>query len=138
MTAATANGSKWASSATQLAREKNIAIVLVVAVIILAILEPRFLSAENLSAISRQIVPVGLIALGQFFVITSANIDLSLGYATCCGPSCSGSSSGRWTASSSGSSSSSSAPTPRGAIRFCINASLLAPPASTNQQRERS
>lgn len=80
MTALSANRSSMSSSAIQLMREKNIAIVLVVAAIILALLEPRFLTVDNFSAITRQIVPVGLIALGQFFVIVSANIDLSLGY----------------------------------------------------------
>ena len=70
------------TSASRFVRERNIAIILVVAVIILTVLEPRFLTLDNLNAISRQIVPVGFIALGQFFVITSANIDLSLGYAS--------------------------------------------------------
>ena len=32
-----------------------------------------------MSAISRQIVPIGLIALGQYFVVVSGNIDLSVG-----------------------------------------------------------
>ena len=32
-----------------------------------------------MSAISRQVVPLGLIALGQFFVVVSGNIDLSMG-----------------------------------------------------------
>ncbi|MEM7046871.1 MAG: ABC transporter permease [Pseudomonadota bacterium] len=32
-----------------------------------------------MSAISRQIVPIGLITLGQFFVVVSGNIDLSMG-----------------------------------------------------------
>jgi ribose/xylose/arabinose/galactoside ABC-type transport system permease subunit len=82
VTATTANRSIDPATVGRFVREKNIAVILVAAVIILAILEPRFLSIENLSAISRQVVPVGFIALGQFFVITSANIDLSLGYAS--------------------------------------------------------
>ena len=82
MTAATASRSDMAATASRFVREKNIAVILIVAAIVLTILEPRFLSLDNLNAISRQIVPVGLIALGQFFVITSANIDLSLGYAS--------------------------------------------------------
>ena len=82
MTAATTTSTGMVTSASRFVRERNIAIILVVAVIILTVLEPRFLTLDNLNAISRQIVPVGFIALGQFFVITSANIDLSLGYAS--------------------------------------------------------
>ena len=82
MTAAAATRSIDSASVSRFIREKNIAVILIVAAILLAIAEPRFLSVDNLNAISRQIVPVGFIALGQFFVITSANIDLSLGYAS--------------------------------------------------------
>lgn len=60
-------------------REKNIIFVTVLISIALYLIEPRFLAGDNLSAISRQIVPLGLLALGQFFVVVSANIDLSLG-----------------------------------------------------------
>lgn len=82
MTATTAGRTVDASSVSRFVREKNIAVILIVAAVLLWILEPRFLTVDNLNAISRQIVPVGFIALGQFFVITSANIDLSLGYAS--------------------------------------------------------
>jgi ribose/xylose/arabinose/galactoside ABC-type transport system permease subunit len=69
------------NSMWRLLREKNVVVVLAAAAVVLVLLEPRFLTVENLDAISRQIIPVGLLALGQFFVIVSANIDLSLGYA---------------------------------------------------------
>lgn len=50
--------------------------------LIFFLVSPRFLSLDNISAISRQIVPTGLIALGQFFVVVSGNIDLSMGMAS--------------------------------------------------------
>ena len=60
-------------------RENNIIFVTVALCIIFYLVSPRFLSLDNMSAISRQIVPIGLIALGQFFVVVSGNIDLSMG-----------------------------------------------------------
>jgi ribose transport system permease protein/inositol transport system permease protein len=67
------------TSAGRLLREKNIVFVTIACCLIFYIISPRFLSIDNMSAISRQIVPLGLIALGQFFVVVSANIDLSMG-----------------------------------------------------------
>lgn len=63
----------------RLLREKNIIFVTIICCLLFYLISPRFLSLDNMSAISRQIVPIGLIALGQFFVIVSANIDLSMG-----------------------------------------------------------
>lgn len=63
----------------RLVREHNIVFVTIACSLLFALISPRFLSLDNLSAISRQIVPIGLIALGQFFVVVSANIDLSMG-----------------------------------------------------------
>ncbi len=60
-------------------RENNIIFVTLGLCLVFFVISPRFLSFENMSAISRQIVPIGLIALGQFFVIVSGNIDLSMG-----------------------------------------------------------
>lgn len=60
-------------------REYNIIFVTIALCIIFYLVSPRFLSLDNMSAISRQIVPIGLIALGQFFVVVSGNIDLSMG-----------------------------------------------------------
>jgi ribose transport system permease protein/inositol transport system permease protein len=60
-------------------REKNIIFVTVACCVIFFLISPRFVSFDNMSAISRQIVPIGLIALGQFFVVVSGNIDLSMG-----------------------------------------------------------
>ncbi|MCT8161724.1 ABC transporter permease [Pseudoruegeria sp. SHC-113] len=63
----------------RLFREHNIVFVTIALCLIFYMISPRFLSLDNMSAISRQIVPIGLIALGQFFVVVSGNIDLSMG-----------------------------------------------------------
>ncbi|WP_114390730.1 ABC transporter permease [Notoacmeibacter marinus] len=63
----------------RLLREKNIVFVTIACCIVFFLISPRFLSLDNMAAISRQIVPIGLIALGQFFVVVSGNIDLSMG-----------------------------------------------------------
>ncbi|MGI9502735.1 MAG: ABC transporter permease, partial [Geminicoccaceae bacterium] len=63
----------------RLLREHNIVFVTLALCLIFFLVSPRFLSLDNMSAISRQIVPIGLIALGQFFVVVSGNIDLSMG-----------------------------------------------------------
>lgn len=70
------------SGLTKLIQERNIVVVTLVCCVVFYWISPRFLSLDNMSAISRQIVPIGLIALGQFFVIVSGNIDLSLGMAS--------------------------------------------------------
>lgn len=66
----------------RLFRENNIIFVVVACCIIFTMISERFMSIDNMSAISRQIVPLGLIALGQFFVVVSGNIDLSMGMAS--------------------------------------------------------
>ena len=63
----------------KLLRERNIVFVTLSLCLVFYMISPRFLSLDNMSAISRQIVPIGLIALGQFFVVISGNIDLSMG-----------------------------------------------------------
>ena len=68
-----------ASDAVRVLRERNIIFVTLACCLIFYFVSPRFLSLDNMSAISRQIVPIGLIALGQFFVVVSGNIDLSMG-----------------------------------------------------------
>lgn len=80
MTTETVSKFDYRASVLRLLREKNIAVVLVVASFVFYLIEPRFATLDNLNAISRQVVPLGLIALGQLFIIVSANIDLSLGY----------------------------------------------------------
>ncbi len=66
----------------KLLRERNIIFVTLACCLVFYLINPRLLSLDNLSAISRQIVPIGLIALGQFFVVVSGNIDLSMGMAS--------------------------------------------------------
>jgi ribose transport system permease protein/inositol transport system permease protein len=66
----------------RLLREHNIVFVTLALCLVFFLVSPRFLSLDNMSAISRQIVPIGLIALGQFFVVVSGNIDLSMGMAS--------------------------------------------------------
>ena len=47
-------------------------------VIITAIVEPRFLSAQNLTNLMRQFGPLSLVALGMTFIILGGFIDLSV------------------------------------------------------------
>lgn len=67
------------SHLSQLFKEKNIIFVIIIFSFVFYLISPRFLSFDNMSAISRQIVPIGFIALGQFFVVVSGDIDLSMG-----------------------------------------------------------
>jgi ribose transport system permease protein len=58
----------------------GIALALVLLMIILSILSPQyFLTRENLSNVTRQSSVNALLALGQFLVIVTAGIDLSVG-----------------------------------------------------------
>ena len=57
-------------------------ILLVIFAVVVAALNPRFLSITNLINISMQIVPVGIVSLGLMFVIISGGIDLSAGFGT--------------------------------------------------------
>ncbi|MGH1464832.1 MAG: ABC transporter permease [Cognatishimia sp.] len=67
------------TNTAKLFRENNIIFVTIALCFVFFLISPRFISVDNMSAISRQIVPIGLIALGQFFVVVSGNIDLSMG-----------------------------------------------------------
>ncbi|MEW5960044.1 MAG: ABC transporter permease, partial [Chloroflexota bacterium] len=58
----------------------GIALALAILMVILAILSPEFfLSQENLTNVARQSAVLALLALGQFLVILTAGIDLSVG-----------------------------------------------------------
>jgi ribose/xylose/arabinose/galactoside ABC-type transport system permease subunit len=64
----------------------SILILVIVASAAFALFNPRFLTLENLINLSRQIVPLGLLALGASFVLIGGNLDLSAGVgATVCG-----------------------------------------------------
>jgi len=52
---------------------------LVVLCILIAALEPRFLSAGNLASVSRQTAVITIIAMGMTMVMVSGGIDLSVG-----------------------------------------------------------
>jgi len=53
-------------------------ILIVILVIVTAILEPRFLSAQNLTNLMRQFGPLSFVALGMTFIIVGGFIDLSV------------------------------------------------------------
>src|SRR6202167_5550442 len=52
---------------------------LIALMVLVAILEPRFLSQINLFNVMRQVSITGLLAVGMTFVILTAGIDLSIG-----------------------------------------------------------
>ena len=75
---------------TPLSRLRNIlhrypaispAVVLVIAIIVFGVINPRFLFPANLSLITQQVAVVGTLALAQTLVILTAGIDLSVGAA---------------------------------------------------------
>src|ERR1700716_3639535 len=66
--------------AISLAKQQlGIVVALLLLVIISSILAPRFLSVPNLLNVLRQVAIVGILAIGQTFVILTAGIDLSVG-----------------------------------------------------------
>ena len=52
---------------------------LIVLCVVFAFLNDMFLSSRNLHNLSRQIVPILLVGIGQSYVLITANIDLSIG-----------------------------------------------------------
>jgi fructose transport system permease protein len=75
---------------TPLSRLRNIlhrypaispAVVLIIAIIIFGVINPRFLYPANLSLITQQVAVVGTLALAQTLIILTAGIDLSVGAA---------------------------------------------------------
>lgn len=72
----------------QVLEKYGIVILLVALIAVSASISPRFLTVENLINLSKQIVPLGLIALGAMFVLIAGGLDLSAGMgATMCGVS---------------------------------------------------
>jgi len=64
----------------------SILILVIAASAAVSLFNPRFLTLENLINLSRQIVPLGLLALGATFVLIGGGLDLSAGVgATVCG-----------------------------------------------------
>lgn len=54
-------------------------IVLIVAIAIFALINPRFILPGNLSFITQQTVVIGTLAIAQTLIILTAGIDLSIG-----------------------------------------------------------
>jgi len=61
-------------------REYGNIFILVLIIVVMLIINPRFLSINNIINISRQMVPVGLLAMGAMFVIMSGGLDLSAAF----------------------------------------------------------
>ena len=57
----------------------GLVIALVIAIAVLAMLRPHFLSSANLLNVVRQISINGMLAVGVTFVLLTAGVDLSLG-----------------------------------------------------------
>jgi len=60
-------------------RESGIFLALVGLIVVITLREPNFATPGNLYLLSRQIALTAIIALGVFFVILTAGIDLSVG-----------------------------------------------------------
>ncbi|NYJ31887.1 ABC transporter permease [Galbitalea soli] len=56
-------------------------IVLLVAVVVFGILNPRFLAPANLSLITQQVAVIGILGVAETLIILTAGIDLSVGAA---------------------------------------------------------
>lgn len=67
---------------TLIARAKDLGIVLVLIVLIIAfsLLTPNFLDPSNVFNIARQVATLGICAVGFSFVLITGGIDLSVGY----------------------------------------------------------
>src|ERR1041384_7834273 len=55
------------------------AVVLLIAIVVFAVLSPRFLTPGNVSLVLQQVAVIGTLAVGQTIVILTAGIDLSCG-----------------------------------------------------------
>jgi ribose/xylose/arabinose/galactoside ABC-type transport system permease subunit len=72
--------------ARMILEQYSILLLVIAASAVFSLFNPRFLTLENLVNLSRQIVPLGIIALGASFVIIGGGLDLSAGVgATMCG-----------------------------------------------------
>lgn len=58
----------------------GIVILILVFAVVISLINPRFLTVENVLNLSRHIVPIGLVAISMTFVIISAGIDFSAGW----------------------------------------------------------
>jgi len=60
-------------------REAGIFLALLMMCIVITIVAPRFATGQNIYLLSRQISLLAIVALGEFFTILTAGIDLSVG-----------------------------------------------------------
>lgn len=57
----------------------SVTVALIVMVIVFGLLNPSFWSANNMTNLLRQVVPILIIGIGQSYVLITAGIDLSIG-----------------------------------------------------------
>lgn len=55
-------------------------VVMLVATLVFSLLSDRFLSPDNLSLVTQQVMVIGIVGIGQTLIILTAGIDLSVGY----------------------------------------------------------
>jgi ribose transport system permease protein len=60
-------------------KESAILLALVIMMVVIGVVAPRFVSGTNLYQVSRQISFVAIVAVGELFVILTGGIDLSVG-----------------------------------------------------------
>ena len=60
-------------------QEFGVVLALVLLIVVASFVSDRFLTVPNLLNILRQVAIVGILAVGQTFVILTAGIDLSIG-----------------------------------------------------------
>jgi ribose transport system permease protein len=60
-------------------REAGIVLALIIMSVAITIVAPRFATGQNLYLLSRQISLLAIVAIGEFFTILTAGIDLSVG-----------------------------------------------------------
>ncbi len=60
-------------------REATLTVLLVVLLVPISIRSPQFLSAKNISTILNDMAILSIVAIGEFYVILSNGIDLSVG-----------------------------------------------------------
>jgi ribose transport system permease protein len=60
-------------------KESAILLALVIMMVVIGVIAPRFVSGTNIFQVSRQVAFVAIVAIGELFVILTGGIDLSVG-----------------------------------------------------------
>jgi len=70
---------------TDFGRNRGLLLSVVIALVAVSLINPRYFSVDNLLVVALQVAFVGLASLGTAFLIISGNVDLSIGseYALC-------------------------------------------------------